>query len=346
MLEAPPRSASYITVLLPDGDSETRHSTVPNGTVSCSTVSDSVVRRTGGRSRPPVIPAAHTVTNTLVARVAALRRQPAAGAARPRLRARPTRIRRSSVVPGAKPDAGRRRHISGGSPNADRRATKIVAAAGTGIRREALQLRRRPGSQLKPLFMKGSGSLRREGREARSAVAGHHAEARGPALRRGRHPQRRQPVAHDVAGLRRRFVHWISTPVGYGAKRAPARRGYDIAHRRAQRWRLPDRHARAHLGRQAATITWEIDSATGDLSGRAPTAAATGAIRARCTVPSIEHLDGNLYVVSYRDANGQDGDALLGRESRRHAEGRLRRAVSGARSLRRRTTSPSASSPP
>jgi hypothetical protein len=286
-----------ITVLLPDGHSETRHSTVPTGAVVFDLNSQyggpaTVITTAGDRS-------GNTGRTTLVAELPPCDDNPPPVPPDLGFQGPPDEDPPIIGVPDAKPNEVDVVHL-GGSPNGPAR-TKIVAAAGTGSGVKLYSYDVDPGSW-KPMFMKEAGPF--AGKDVKLEVL-------SPDL------TPKLEVQPFVAGVIRTDGNLWLTPwqvfddgsfmdfdsVGYGANAHVHVESYDIAHRQLDDGDYQIVTAVLTSGDRLRTITWEIDSATGDLTGRADSgdwgAPAPGA------VPSIEHLNGNLYVVSFRDTNGR-----------------------------------------
>jgi D-alanyl-D-alanine carboxypeptidase len=286
-----------ITVLLPDGHSETRHSTVPTGTVvfdvdsvygGPATVITTATERSGA-----------TASNTFVAELPPCDDNPPPVPPDLGFEGPPDDEPPVIGVPDSKPKEVDVVHL-GGSPLGPTPA-KIVAAAGTGSGVKLFSYGVDNGTQA-PVYLQQAGPF------AGKAVK---LEVLYPEI------SPKLEVQPFVAGVIQDDGNlWLSTwqvfsdgtlkkfdTVGYGANAHLHIEDYAIAHRVLDNGHYQVVTPVRTNGDRMRTLSWEIDDDTGDLWGVSDSGD-WGDPDANAE-PSIAHLDGNLYVVSYRDSNGE-----------------------------------------
>jgi hypothetical protein len=286
-----------ITIVLPDGDVATRHVTVPTGTTVFDvdspfggpvTVLTTASDRAGTRG-----------SDTLVADLPPCDDNPPPDPPDLGFRGPPADDPPIIGVPDAAPNEVDVVHL-GGSPHGPTR-TKIVAAAGTG---SGVKLYSYDVDLVTwaPIFLKEAGPF--AGTDVKLEVL---APEITPKLE----------VQPFVAGVIRDDGNlWLTTwqvfddgalmdfsTVGFGENVHVHVEAYDIAHVRLDDGDYQVVTPVRTSGDKLRTVAWEIDSATGKLTGRADSG--DWGDPAPDAQPSIEHLDGGLYVVSYRNSDGR-----------------------------------------
>jgi hypothetical protein len=286
-----------ITVILPDGDTQTRSSTVPTGTVTFqidgiyggpATVIATATERSG-----------ISASNTFVAELPPCDDNPPPVPPDLGFEGPPDEEPPIIGVPDSKPKEVDVVHL-GGSPLGPTPA-KIVAAAGTGSGVKLYSYGVDNGTQA-PVYLQQTGPF--AGKDVKLEVLSPEIT---PKLE----------VAPFVAGVIQTDQNlWLSTwqvfddgtlkkfdTVGYGENAHVHVEAYAIAHRVLDDGDFQVVTPVVTSGNRMRTITWEIDSATGDLNGRSDSG--DWGDPDPDAEPSIAHLDGSLYVVSYRDADGE-----------------------------------------